>query len=82
MTIGARVTAEHGLGLVLGVVCGGQDEFNVVVVNEGHEGIVLVHGEHGLLYQVDEASLVGDVVHGGVDGDDNFAQLVAGRVNL
>lgn len=82
MTIWARVTAEHGFSLVLRVVSSGQDKFDVIIINKGHESVVLVHGEDSLLYQVDEASLVSDVVNGSIDSDDNFAQLIARSVSL
>jgi len=76
VSLWAGVAAQLGNSLVV-LVGQGQDQRDVVVIDEGHEGVVLSHGEHSLAHQVDEASLVGDVVDGGVDGDDDFAQLVA-----
>lgn len=60
----------------------GKDQGDVVVIDEGHEGVVLGHGVHGLTHQVNEARLVGDVVDRGVDGDDNLAQLCALIIKL
>lgn len=79
MTIRAGVAAEHGFSLVAGEELR-KYQFDVVVIDEGHEGIILVHGEDSLPHEVDETSLIGDVVHGGVDGDDDFAHLGAGGV--
>jgi len=70
------VTAEHGFRFEV-LVSDGQDKFNVVVINEGHESVVLVDGEHSFTDKVDESSLVSDVVHRSVDGDNDFAQLLA-----
>jgi len=70
------MTAKHGLRFEV-LVSDGKDKLNIVVINEGHESIVLVDGEHSFTDKVDESSLVSDVVHRGVDGDDDFAQLLA-----
>lgn len=82
VALGTGVAAELGIGLEAALVLDGENQGNVVVIDEGHEGVVLGHGEHGLTHQVDEAGLVGDVVHGGVDGDDDLAQLAAFIIEL
>ena len=81
MTIGTRVAAELGLGLEARVG-GGQHELYVVIIDEGHESVVLVNGQNGLSHEIDESSLVSDVVDWGVNSDDNFAQLFTLMINL
>ena len=76
------MTAELWLSLVVAGVKRRKHELDVVVIDEGHESVVLVNGEDSLAYQVDEASLVCDVVHGCVDGDDHLTQFVALSVQL
>lgn len=82
VALGTGVAAELRVGLEVALVLDGENQGDVVVIDEGHEGVVLGHGEHGLAHQVDEAGLVGDVVDGGVDGDDDLAQLAALVVEL
>lgn len=82
MALGTGVAAELRVGLEVALVLDGENQGNVVVIDEGHEGVILGHGEHGLAHQVDEAGLVGDVVHGGVDGNDHLAQLAAFVIKL
>lgn len=43
MTIWARVAAEHWFGLVAGTHKSWQYEFDVVVIDEGHECVVLIN---------------------------------------
>lgn len=81
MTLRAGVAAQLWLSLEVGV-WDGEDESDVVVINEGHEGIVIKYCEHSLADQLDEACLIGDVVDWGVDGDDDLAQLAALLVKL
>jgi len=82
VAVGTGVAAEHGLSLMGLCLGNGENKGDVVVIDEGHEGVVFVDGEDGFFYQVDEAGLVGDVVDGGVDGNDHFAHLLALGVNL
>jgi len=72
----ALVATEHRLRFEV-LVSDGEDKFNVVVINESHESIVLVDGEYSFADKVDESSLVSDVVNRGIDGDDDFAEFLA-----
>lgn len=72
----ALVAAEHRLRFEV-LVSDWEDKFNVVVIDKSHESIVFVDGEYSFTDKVDESSLVSDVVHRGIDGDDDFAQLLA-----
>lgn len=81
MTLRAGVAAELWLCLEVRL-WDGEYESDVVVIDEGHESIVIQHSEHSLAHQLNEACLIGDVVDWGVDGDDNLAQLTALLVKL
>lgn len=81
MALGAGVAAQLRAGLESSGLLG-QDEGNVVVINEGHEGVVLGDSEYSLAHQLDEASLVSDVIDGSVDGDDDLAHLAAVLIEL
>jgi len=76
MSCWALVAAEHWFSLEF-LLADWKDKLNIVVINEGHEGIILCDSEHGFLDKVDESRLVSDVVHRGIDGDNNFAQFLA-----
>jgi len=76
MSLWALVAAQHRLRLEV-LLSDRQDKLNVVVINEGHEGIVLIDCEDSFTDKVDESSLVGDIVYRGVDGDNDFTQLLA-----
>ena len=84
MTLWALVAAERRLGLVALALAlpDGQDELDVVVVDEGHEGVVLGDGAERLADDVDEALLVGDVVDRRVDGEHDVHQRAAVLVQL
>lgn len=68
-----------GLELILSF---GQDKCDVVVINEGHEGVVTGDGENSFAHQLNEACLVSDVVDGCVDSDDDLAHFGASVIKL
>lgn len=76
MSCWALVTAKHWLSLEF-LLPDRQHKLDVVVINEGHESIIFSNCEHGLTDKIDESSLVSNVVHRGIDGNDDFAQLLA-----
>ena len=76
MSLGTGMAAQLRVGLESWARCG-EDQGDVVVINEGHEGIVIWDSEHSLTHQLDKASLISDVVDRCVDGDDDLAQLAA-----
>ena len=84
VTLWAFLAAEHrlGLGPLPLAAENGQHQLDVVVVDEGHEGVVLGDGAERLSDDVDEAVLVGDVVDRRVDGEDDLSQRFALLVQL
>lgn len=77
MSFRAGMTAELRISLEFPLVLNGEDEGNVVVIDEGHERVVFGHSEDSFADEVDKASLVSDVEDRGVDGDDHLAHLSA-----
>ena len=80
----ALLAAEHrlGLGPLPLTAEHRQNQLDVVVVDERHEGVVLGDGAERLSDDVDEAVLVGDVVDRRVDGEDDLGQRFALLVQL
>jgi len=76
MSCRALVTAKHGLSLEF-LLSDGKNKLNIIVINEGHESIILSDSEHSFTNKVDESRLVSDVEYRGVNGEDNFAHLLA-----
>lgn len=81
MTLRAGVATQLRFCLEVGV-WDGEDESDVVVIDEGHEGIVIEHCQYSLAHQFDKACLISNVVDWGVDGDDDLTQLTAFLVKL
>lgn len=74
MALGASVTTQLRIGLEI-ILSIRQDEGDVIVINEGHEGVVTGDGEHGFTHKLNKTCLVSDVVDGCVDGDDDLAHF-------